>query len=591
LIKTKQKIDFKDFIYNHLSVKKFTPTKIEQEYLLKKEQIKICVNLNDMPFQGVEKGEFIGISSDFISEIQKNINTDFEIVNTKDMEESISFLKEKKCDIIPVYKGDTNEDENLHTTNPYIEIPLIMATHKDSPYSFNLSDVKNRSIGMIVNQLNQNEFAHINIVEQNTPEEALKNIASRNIFGFIGDIVSVKKAMQTDGTQVIQLMSNINKNLPISMITRADDKILFNILKENIKLIDENTEHSILNKWMDAKYIKSYDYKLLWIMVGIILIILILAFYMQLRMTKLLRIKANELNTQMNVFHKNISASQTDANGIITYVSKAFCKQSGYTEKELLGKTHAILSDKDTANSLYQDLWMTINSGYTWRGKIKNRKKDGSEYWISIVISPMFDKNKKTIAYTTILEDITLEKVLQNYNKKLELEVKQRTKELEILSITDKLTNMYNRTKLDNMLSFYVDNYKRYNHTFSLMIVDIDHFKKVNDTYGHLQGDEVLKTFSSILQSSIRSVDVLGRWGGEEFMVICPNSTIDGAMQLAKKICKSVENFSFSIKERVTVSIGVAEISLSMDENDIINEADSALYKAKESGRNRVIRA
>lgn len=97
---------------------------------------------------------------------------------------------------------------------------------------------------------------------------------------------------------------------------------------------------------------------------------------------------------------------------MITYVSKAFCKSTGYSEDELLGQTHAILKDKDTPNEVYQDLWMTIKNGHTWRGEFKNHKKDMSAYWIYTVISPIFDKHQNITGFNAITEDITYQKMI-----------------------------------------------------------------------------------------------------------------------------------------------------------------------------------
>ncbi len=588
LIKAGRKIDFEEFIYKPSTMKKFMATKLERNYLLKKDTLKICVNPNDMPFQGLEEEQFMGISSDFILHLNKSIDTKIDIVEVNSLQESITFLKNKQCDIIPIYKAYIQADKDLCITTSYVEIPLIMAIHKDSAYAFDSSELKGKSIGIIKNQFDKNEFSAMNIIDQPSIEEAIKNVISNEIFGFIGDVISVKKAIQINDNRDIELVSHINKSLALNMLIRSEDKILFGILQKNIEMTDKSVQYSILNKWLSAKYIKSYDYKLLLILLGVIVMIVIFGFFTKYQMNRLLKLRTDELSAQMDIFDKNISASQTDLDGKIIYVSEAFCKMSAYTEEELIGSTHAILRDADTQDSLYQDLWMTINSAHTWRGEIKNRKKDGSEYWVNIVISPIFDKNKKVIGFSTILEDITLEKFLQQYNKKLELEVKKRTQELEKLSVTDKLTGIYNRVKLDSMLNFYIDNHKRYQHTFSLLIIDIDYFKKINDTHGHLKGDDILKIFASILKSSVRSVDILGRWGGEEFMIICPNSSIDGTMYLAEMIRKTIEKHSFSINEKVTVSIGVAEISSSMNESDLIHKADTALYRAKENGRNRV---
>jgi diguanylate cyclase (GGDEF)-like protein len=159
---------------------------------------------------------------------------------------------------------------------------------------------------------------------------------------------------------------------------------------------------------------------------------------------------------------------------------------------------------------------------------------------------------------------------------------------LEKLSITDKLTGLYNRVKTDSTLQHQIDIFTRYDTPFSILILDIDHFKQVNDRYGHLIGDKALVVISEILKSELRKTDIAGRWGGEEFIVILPGTKLDGALELAEKIRILVHERRFCRKHKVTVSIGATEIDESDNFNSIVKRADDALYQAKENGRNRV---
>ena len=159
---------------------------------------------------------------------------------------------------------------------------------------------------------------------------------------------------------------------------------------------------------------------------------------------------------------------------------------------------------------------------------------------------------------------------------------------LEKLSITDKLTGLYNRIKTDSVLQMQIDMYARYKTPFSLLLIDLDHFKQVNDRYGHQVGDKVLHLLGEILHSEIRKTDIAGRWGGEEFMVILPATKLLGALDLAEKIRDTVQQRKYNRKHKVTVSIGVTEIDESDTFNTVIKRADDALYQAKENGRNRV---
>ena len=142
---------------------------------------------------------------------------------------------------------------------------------------------------------------------------------------------------------------------------------------------------------------------------------------------------------------------------------------------------------------------------------------------------------------------------------------------------------------LDDNLEREYNRFLRNKTIFSLILIDIDKFKLVNDNYGHLIGDKVLITFSNILKKNSRKTDIVGRWGGEEFMIICTDTNISDAMKIAENIRKTIENYKFDIVKNCTASLGVSEINEEDNINSLLKRVDENLYKAKENGRNRSI--
>lgn len=161
-------------------------------------------------------------------------------------------------------------------------------------------------------------------------------------------------------------------------------------------------------------------------------------------------------------------------------------------------------------------------------------------------------------------------------------------KELERLSITDKLTGVFNRVKIDNVLETEMQRSVRFQQPLSIIMLDIDYFKQVNDVHGHQVGDSVLIEMASLLQSNIRKTDILGRWGGEEFMIICPQTDFNGSMVLAKNLCRIVENHIFPVVQNKTASFGVTVNEPDDQVENLVARADAGLYAAKHAGRNQV---
>ncbi|PID72190.1 MAG: hypothetical protein CSB34_03810 [Desulfobulbus propionicus] len=167
--------------------------------------------------------------------------------------------------------------------------------------------------------------------------------------------------------------------------------------------------------------------------------------------------------------------------------------------------------------------------------------------------------------------------------------LKENNNDLEELSVTDRLTGLYNRVKLEEVLDTSVARFNRYNEEFGIILVDIDHFKAVNDTFGHQTGDQILVEFATLLQNNSRTVDTVGRWGGEEFIIVCPHTDKKGVVTLAEHLRKVVEEFTFSEVGHKTASFGTAAYQKKETQELLLKRTDDALYQAKENGRNLVV--
>lgn len=174
----------------------------------------------------------------------------------------------------------------------------------------------------------------------------------------------------------------------------------------------------------------------------------------------------------------------------------------------------------------------------------------------------------------------------------LQMEMAERKvaiEELEQLATTDPLTSLYNRRKFNELLAYEVERNQRYHADLSLIMCDIDHFKKINDKFGHAAGDTALKIFSDKVTENIRDVDIFARWGGEEFMILMPNSNINSARSVAEKLRKTIEDTDTKTVASLTASFGVTHCKDDDTTESFVKRVDEALYKAKQQGRNTVV--
>lgn len=280
----------------------------------------------------------------------------------------------------------------------------------------------------------------------------------------------------------------------------------------------------------------------------------------------------NRLKEFKSIIDKYVITTTTRPDSTIVEVSSAFEKISGYSKEELLGKEISIIKHPQRDKQIIKELWDTILEQKTWTGIIKNKKKNGEEYWLEQTIIPKINEENKNIEnFLSISVDVT------------------DKKELEKIATIDKLTNIYNRRMLDDFLKTEIEIANRHNEDLSLIIVDIDHFKIVNDTFGHLAGDNLLTSISKIILENIRNTDIFGRYGGEEFLIICRKTTKENAFVLAEKLRILIKEFKFDEIGHKTISLGISDFQKSDTVETLFKKADTALYEAKNTGRDKSV--
>ncbi len=435
----------------------FSLTKSEKEYLNSKHSLKICIDPFWYPIEFMKDGKISGITSDLKRYFEEKIQINIDVVPTNNWNESLDFIKDKKCDIISSISPSYDRMSYLNFTKPILTLPIVVTTQKDKPFLRDISLLKNEKIailkGHFIAEYIKDYFPYLKIVEVASMNEGLYLVEQGEVYGYIDNALVLSSTIQKEFSNSLKIGFRFDILDELSIGTRNDEPILNDIFSRLVDDLDETKKQEFLNNWT-----------------------------------------------------------------IIT---------------EQVG-------------------WFSLKE---------------------IIFLVIFT--------TTIFGGLIF------YQRKLKI----LNKKLKKLYLTDKLTGLYNRFKIDKELSSQKDNIDRKDsYSCGLILIDIDYFKSINDTLGHLVGDCILKDISKFLKNNLRKTDIIGRWGGEEFLIILPFTSKDIAKKVAEnlRVLIGENNFSYKMNRKITISIGVTEFSKSKSVEDTLLLVDNLLYKAKENGRNRV---
>lgn len=272
-------------------------------------------------------------------------------------------------------------------------------------------------------------------------------------------------------------------------------------------------------------------------------------------------------NSLVGIYHISLDRTVISCN-------RRAAEMSGYTQEELIGSQCKFLY---LSEEHFHELG--VKTGEVLEGEMRHvefpfKHKNGRIIWC-LLSAKTIDPDDLERGIILISDDITERKALEE--------------KLKLLATTDELTGAYNRRAFDGIFAKELSRTKRYTYPLSLILFDIDHFKKVNDTLGHDIGDRVLQRMTEISMKQIRLTDSLIRWGGEEFIVLLPHTNINEGMIVAERLREAMEQSDFSTPWKITISLGLSMYRPNDDAETLVKRADIALYQAKQNGRNRVV--
>jgi len=289
----------------------------------------------------------------------------------------------------------------------------------------------------------------------------------------------------------------------------------------------------------------------------------------------------------------------TDGDGIIEYVNRRFTEVTGYSLADVTGKTPRVLKSGETPQDAYRLLWDTIKRGKIYQTEVLNRKKDGSSFWADELIAPVLDAQGKAYRFISMQQDITERKRADSELRLMNTRLQMQLMEIESLhaqlreeAIRDGLTRLFNRRYMEESLEREISRSSREPFPVSVVMMDVDLFKTINDTYGHQAGDTVLQTIGALLLENTRISDIACRYGGDEMVVVMPGATLQQAAQRAEEWRTAFSMLEFTlgdVRVKTTLSLGAASCpDHALSPNELLGAADRALYHAKIQ-RNKVV--
>lgn len=450
-------------------------TQAERDYLGAKEVLRVCVDPDRLPFDGVgEDGQHTGLSKDYFDIFSRMLGVDMVVPEVQDWNDLISKAQSRECDVVAQINASDKRKSFLDFTTPYFYLPLAVVTRYDRIFVEESLEGAGTRFAVIEGDIAidklRRRYPSVVLVEVNNNIQAMEMVYDGDVFGYIGAQGAVAFAIQSLDLNKLAVTGSLPLRYELSVATRNDEPLLGSAFEKAVLHVDPKEAQSIRDKWIAITIEKVTDYTLLWLTLLVLGIVIVVSLYWN------------------------------------HYLAKANRKI------------------RDTLNDLHE--------------------------------------------------------------AQAQLEVQNRTFKQQ--SRTDALTGIYNRLKLDEDISYAIKMSNRTKREFSIILLDIDHFKLVNDQFGHLSGDELLKAFASLLVSSIRKSDIVGRWGGEEFLIICPDTGLQGCEKLAEQLRMKIAGQKLPEKKVMSASLGIAVHQQDETAVSLIGRVDRALYRAKKKGRNRV---
>ncbi|WP_044415569.1 transporter substrate-binding domain-containing protein [Halarcobacter anaerophilus] len=454
--------------------RKINFSKEEYKWLDKKIVVKYS-EIDWKPLSIIENNSMSGIMGDYLNIIADETEIEFKYVPSNSWHDVLEKFKKGEIDLIPGIGTSKKETSFGLVSDEYASYPMVMVTNENIDYVQSLDSVKNKvfSIPKYYTSYNyiKGLYPKTKIIETNSIFEALLKVSNKEADIYVGHIAPALYNISKIGKDNLKLAGTTGEDFHHHYLINPKMPELLSIVNKVFKTISQKDKERIYNGWVKVKVEESKGFPLKKILsyvlptILIILAILSIIVYWNKKLRSLVEKKTADINKQkqelqnsLDSLDRNVIFSHTDLEGKITLVSKAFCKISGYSSAELIGKQHNIVKHPKMEKETFKELWESLKAAKVWEGEIQNKKKDGTSYWLYSKIEPNYNDERQIIGYKSISQDITDKKRVEDLSKNLEKKVEERTIELSeqkkfVQTILDSQEQMIVTTDGENLVS------------------------------------------------------------------------------------------------------------------------------------------
>ncbi|ACZ11943.1 transporter substrate-binding domain-containing protein [Sulfurospirillum deleyianum] len=565
-----------------------------------------------LPYEAFNKeGKYIGIVADLLQKMEKELGIHIEKVPSLTWQDALLKAKNKEVDMISAYENDKILSETHLSTKPYVSSPLVIVTRKDKHKYFlnSLLELENQKIAIIKDysyiQGLKAAYPKLHYMEVENAKKGFEGVASGEYDAMVVSLRLATYALHTMGLHNLHVIGKTDMNMHLAFNVKKEWEPLVGILNKAIAAIPPEELQQILKRWGPEDIDTPFDMTLFLEVVSFALLALIALFYWNYLLKRQVASKTAELSSLLKSFDAHVIASKTDLKGVITYVSDAFCQISGYKREELMGKNHRISRHPDNDAKIYEEMWAVITHGGAWKGRIKNKTKEGGYYWVDSVIEQELDASGKVVGYAAIRHDVTAHVELEELSEKLESIVEKRTQDLAFLNkeqqaifdstsvgivlLKERLIVQCNK-RIDEMLGYKIG--EQLNQSTDIWYREIPDYQSVYEQVWH---GEVVRFEHRLMRKdgtlfwarlSGRAIDYLDKEKGVVVVVedISTEKEALEAIQRAKSLAEEatqvksafLANMSHEIRTPMNAIIGMAHLAL---QTELSNQQRNYLVK------------